>query len=457
MEPIGLAVGIAGLAGLFSSCLEAVDMIHTYLSFGADSQVLDTRFRAAKVRLEKWGRCRPVFQQWLDNDFTAGPKLLWINGPAGFGKTILCAHIVKHVSSTLDTPVAHFFFSSGLESRDDAFIALRSWTAQVVSQNEAAFAHVRQKWDADPVPIVSRANVITIFKDLLHLVPGCTLIVDGLDECTYLDNHSTSVTRFIDTVIGAVVGTDARVLVVSRAEPEIRHALTTQADGAFTEYEIWHDDVQPDTATYARNIVDRKLPNKSDDIRSTLAVIMNDRCEGQFIWLKMQEKSLRKGMNKQQLEKSIKETPTGLNQLYDQTWQRITQYPEWERQRTHALLRWAAFAVRPLTVGEVTEAVLIDGFQDAIVENLPDAIDDDYIDSEIVNLCGSLLEVRGQQLETSASLQTVHLTHFSVKQYLLYNLPTPGLMEENESLWDGYHNALLAKSCLHYISFQRIW
>lgn len=56
MEPVGLAVGIAGLAGLFSSCLEAVDMIHTYLSFGADSHVLDTRLKAAKVRLETWGR-----------------------------------------------------------------------------------------------------------------------------------------------------------------------------------------------------------------------------------------------------------------------------------------------------------------------------------------------------------------------------------------------------------------
>ncbi|KAH7114780.1 hypothetical protein B0J13DRAFT_239004 [Dactylonectria estremocensis] len=64
-----------------------------------------------------------------------------------------------------------------------------------------------------------------LFTQLLHVVPACTFVVDGLDECTYLDNSSTSVTRFLRTVTDTVVGTNTRVLVVSRAEPEIRQAL----------------------------------------------------------------------------------------------------------------------------------------------------------------------------------------------------------------------------------------
>ncbi|KAH6955658.1 hypothetical protein BKA56DRAFT_706580, partial [Ilyonectria sp. MPI-CAGE-AT-0026] len=39
-------------------------------------------------------------------------------------------------------------------------------------------------------------------------------------------------------------------------------------------------------------------------------------------------------------------------------WQRITEAREGDRQRIYALLRWVAFALRPLTVCEVTEAVL---------------------------------------------------------------------------------------------------
>lgn len=70
------------------------------------------------------------------------------------------------------------------------------------------------------------ANAVMLFTQLLRVVPGCTFIVDGLGECTYLDDRSTSVTKFIETVKKAVVGTNTRVLVVSRAEPEIRTALT---------------------------------------------------------------------------------------------------------------------------------------------------------------------------------------------------------------------------------------
>ncbi|KAH7123413.1 hypothetical protein B0J13DRAFT_599129 [Dactylonectria estremocensis] len=645
MEAVGLTVGVVGLAGLFSTCLEAVDKVQTYLSFRTDSHVLDTRFKAAKVRFEKWGRrvgfeetmrsedhhpalddrdisaavqdifqiittlcdasdasahhtsramtpsddvslgslrprphgtrrrklvwtlwgktertdqvelfeklvqqlhnlvpvdavqgtrlvheldtrrtdklasglgtssdhawpaelqriiaqieeanraetrreihswlgrgspneryhdsvqkrlvgtCdwifhRPAFQNWLDQEFPAGAKLLWINGPAGFGKTILCAHVVEHLSSTLKTPVAHFFFSSDLESREDPVVAVRSWISQVVLQHEGAFEHVRQKREADSDEVATRANAVMLFTQLLHVVPGCTFVVDGLDECTYLDDRSTSVTKFIETVKKAVVGTNTRVLVVSRAEPEIRTALTDDTPESFAEYEIAPDDVRSDTAAYSRDIVDRKLPNNSDDVRSTLSKAMTDQCEGQFLWLKMQEKSLRKGMNKKQLQHTIEETPAGLDQLYDRSWQRITQAREGERQRIYALLRWAAFALRPLTVCEVTEAILIDESEDLPIEDLPDSVDDDYIGSEIVGLCGPLLEVRSQHSDTSAGLRTVHLTHFSVKQYLLFNLPMPSGIRENERVRDEYQNTLLAKACLHYINIQRVW
>lgn len=53
MEPVGLVVGIAAL---FSTCLEAVEKVESYRSFGADSNTLGTRFQAAKVLLEQWGR-----------------------------------------------------------------------------------------------------------------------------------------------------------------------------------------------------------------------------------------------------------------------------------------------------------------------------------------------------------------------------------------------------------------
>ncbi|KFA79119.1 hypothetical protein S40288_09965 [Stachybotrys chartarum IBT 40288] len=55
MEPVGLAVGIAGLAGLFSSCLEAIERVKDYRSFETDSQTLNAHFEADRLRFKRWG------------------------------------------------------------------------------------------------------------------------------------------------------------------------------------------------------------------------------------------------------------------------------------------------------------------------------------------------------------------------------------------------------------------
>lgn len=56
MEPAGLAVGLLGLAGLFSSCLEAVERFESWRNFGDESRSLATHFEAEKLRLERWGQ-----------------------------------------------------------------------------------------------------------------------------------------------------------------------------------------------------------------------------------------------------------------------------------------------------------------------------------------------------------------------------------------------------------------
>ena len=243
-----------------------------------------------------WIFDRPVFRRWLEAEVSAGPKLLWVHGPAGFGKTILCAQVVQNLSSTPDTPVAYFFFSSDLESRKDPYIALRTWVSQIVSRNETAFELVRQRRELNLEPAstqATRADVITVFTQLLHAIPGCIFVADGLDECTYLNNSNTSVKKFLHDVTKAVVGTRAGVLFVSRDEPEIRQALIKDAPECFPEYKIMPKEVRSDTAVFARDIVNRKLANKTDDVRSILSESMTDRCQGQFLWLKIQEDSLR--------------------------------------------------------------------------------------------------------------------------------------------------------------------
>ncbi|KAJ4004805.1 hypothetical protein NW752_009529 [Fusarium irregulare] len=603
MEAAGLAIGIVGIAGLFNTCLDSLSRFQAYKSSTADSHILDTRFRAARARFEKWGHgvgisegrllsdhnpglddrktagvvqdilhiiakaicddgsslqneqfaglqsrrkrmkwalggkedrteqvdifeklvqqlynlvpvdgqgreqigeqksedwsdvkkillnieqgmknemrrdvyswlgvpsssdkyqdslderventCgwifdRDEFKAWVSPDDASSPSLLWINGPAGFGKTILCAHIAQHLSQTLITPVAYFFFTS---NQDTPYLALRSWIHQIAEARQDAFECVYRAWEAYHAEMASRRNVIDIFTAVVEAVPGCTFIADGLDECSQLGSGDSSVTRFLSDVVSAASKHNLRLLFVSRDEPEIRDALDESTE-SFAEYKVVLGDTRSDTAAFSQFIVDKKLSNKSEDIRSTISEAMTDRCEGQFLWIRMQEQSLRKGMSKKRLHEAVENTPPGLDRLYDHNWNRIMAISDFEKDRVFALLRWAAFARRNLSVYEITEAALMEQFEELDPDEYPDEIDEDYIRTEIVGLCSPLLEVKDL---------FVHIPHFSVRQYLGQHLPLPSWLNQNGQLQSSYeklHHAVLAKACLLYIGLPQTW
>lgn len=305
------------------------------------------------------------FLDWASPGFPAGSaKLLWINGPAGFGKTVLCARVVEYLSSTHDTPTAHFFFSSDFESRKDPFAAVRSWLAQLLPR-PAAFKLVRAKWEAQDAPIATRADIVRLLQEVAHAIPGCTFVIDGLDECDDARGlgigGSSPLVVFLETIQRVIADTTTRIMIASRDAPEIRQCFTSNTRITLFKHTISPEDVQPDIESYSRSIVDRKLSDKGETAKGDISQKLARRCEGQFLWLTLQEGSLRSGKNKKQLEAAIDKTPTGLDRLYDRSWEKILSLPDEEdRARAFSLLRWAAFAVRPLTVSEITEAVLID-------------------------------------------------------------------------------------------------
>ncbi|CAG9986134.1 unnamed protein product [Clonostachys byssicola] len=405
-----------------------------------------------------WVTGRPEFQSWLSKKSQS--SLLWINGPAGFGKTVLCARVVQYLTETLTTPVAHFFFSSDFESQAEPFVVVRSWIYQLMLQDEGIFDVVYDAW----LELVDKraANHIVekLFEDIVGSSPNCVLVLDGIDECKSLGQLEH--TPF-EVMKKATSKHSVRILIVSRNEPDIRHALEDD-DGiqCFNEYKITTQDVRQDTESYSRSIVEKKLSSKAEDIKNDVTQRMAARCDGQFLWLKMQGDNLRRGMNKVQLQRAINNTPSGLMQIYERNWESISSFELPEMKRAYSLLRWAAFSIRPLTVGEITEAILMEDDSDEVpIEELPDQFDEDYINTEILDLCGSLIEVRQGQRDASNQNMTVHVTHFSVRQYLLQKISgtiqvlgaNGRLQASNEVL----ENTLLAKRCLQYIQFSGMW
>ncbi|KAI0546378.1 hypothetical protein F4679DRAFT_557746 [Xylaria curta] len=416
-----------------------------------------------------WVFRRSEFLQW-QSLAPGNPEILWINGPPGYGKTILCARIIKHMSANSQIRVAYFFMSSEIESRANPFLVMRSWIAQLLAQAQQAFDMTREKWETSDSSTASEIEIQELFNTLVRSLPPCAFVVDGLDECTGTEdavglNHKRSLLDFLRFLTMTISGSKSRLLIVSRNDLRIREGLSLndrRAKRGLVELRISPQDVEADANMFSKNIVSRKLSNKSQAQQEALAKRLVDRCESMFLAIKLLEDDLRGGKNLKQLQRAIDEAPNKLDHIYDRDWERIKHLENSSRRRAFSILRWATFALRPLTILEITECLLIPDEEDDEVdyEELPDCIDEIYVKTEILELCGSLIEIRAGP-NSALDSSTIHLTHFSAKQYILSHIPpdTSELVanEQLNSSSKATQNNLLAKYCLRYLNCHQTW
>ncbi|KAL8281675.1 hypothetical protein RB597_009400 [Gaeumannomyces tritici] len=167
----------------------------------------------------------------------ARPKVLWVNGPAGYGKTIPCAKVAEYVSSQPDPGhhVAHYFVSAESGADGASSTIIRSWLLQLVSQSSAALNVARELWDPNTSPSASQEEVMRVPNSVLCELDGCTLVADGLDECAWAqdsragDQDRGSAMGFFRSLAEIVGQTKTRALLFSRREEDrIKPAFNAQ-------------------------------------------------------------------------------------------------------------------------------------------------------------------------------------------------------------------------------------
>jgi hypothetical protein len=239
-----------------------------------------------------------------------------------------------------------------------------------------------------------------------------------------------------------------------------------------SECRITARDVQRDVEDFARNVIDAQLPNKDVALRAELMAQMAASCDGMFLWVRLQQRRLRAERNRRQLQGVVRETPPGLDRLYDTSRAESLRLERADVCRTLAMLRWTMFALRPLTVLELTHALVVptdeddgednhaSGCNGFPLEDLPDEVDKDYVDDQIIDICPSLVEARNAQVATvTVSSDTIHIVHFSVRQYLLAAAPPQGLpaIDSVSFSHEAAQHAHLACLCLRYLNFGNAW
>ncbi|KAJ7117114.1 hypothetical protein C8R44DRAFT_626942, partial [Mycena epipterygia] len=131
------------------------------------------------------------------------------------------------------------------------------------------------------------------------------------------------------------------------------------------------------------------------------------------------------------VKEALQQLPKDLRHTYDEAMERIDHQGEDDRQLAHLTLTWVANAKRPLSVGELQEALAIE----------PDAMDldpENLLDiSIILSVCAGLVIV-----DKTASV--VRLTHYTTQDYL----------DSIQSQRFPNAQTQITSMCLTYLSFQ---
>lgn len=189
-----------------------------------------------------------------------------------------------------------------------------------------------------------------------------------------------------------------------------------------------------------------------------IALQAAEKSDGMFLYLNLLCQGLHAGDTTQVLRKTMSEMPTDLDFLYERELKRILELRGHRKQQALAILRWVLFATRPLTIRELTEALVLTSDKneesypyDALPPNWDKGIvDETYIDA-IITKVSSFVQLRKDEDDETPANKTVHLTHASVREYLLSPAESKGL---DLGLLDQFaENDHLARLCLRYLCY----
>ena len=455
--------GIIDDAGGRDRILQWLDPVYTY----------DEKERALFGRVEgtcDWIMEKEVFRHWLDAESSSiAAKILWIHGCPGSGKTVMAARLTQYLENIM--LVTSFFCFHSDECKRQPISILRSWIAQLVLLSPDALGIVGDFYASKRLPNATELDLWSMFKRLCLGLQDTTFILDGFDECTRNESASRSHTplnvrqRFLKGLEESIEGSSVKVLITSRETAELRGNFQRNLqDGSSTvtwlQYEILREDTSKDILSYANATVELTLSKKPGGLKMDIASRLASKSDGMFLYIHRLQPRLKSTYGASKLKDIIEKMPSGLDEAYERDLTNIMQLDSDDRDRALAILRWVLFAQRPLSLREISEALLINVDEDKPLEaafpreDLPDDMNEDYVNEQITGLCGSFLELRSAKSQRFFGDQTIHFAHYTIKEYLsqVTSKSIPTLIRSELS--DGYSaHEVLTAACLKYLCY----
>ncbi|KAF5228271.1 hypothetical protein FANTH_14544 [Fusarium anthophilum] len=384
-----------------------------------------------------WLLSSTELKTWFDKN----GSLVWLNGIAGGGKTILAGLVIQEALSGSSPEVGVAFFFCDYKNTESLIPTkiLGAITSQLALQNDESFDHLDNYFKKlCPSRALSKepevaglrdtiANMVKTFRRVL-------IIVDGLDEC---GDEMSSVTTCLSDLAG--FAEPATVALFSRNEMQIRSRMSKN----FTEIPI--EAHTKDIENYVRSELEERIQSsrlclRKSETRDAIQCELIDRAHGMFRWVSCQLDYLCEfGTDHDRLQ-ALKELPPTLPDSYRRILERLNTRPAKIRKMVQLCLHFIAFFPTRLTVLELCQAV---STPDEIGAQLSE--DNTYIEKDVILHCSSLIR-------KSADGSGFEFSHFTVREFLETEIA--GL--EQYRISRPQSASLMALNCMRFLQLKNI-
>ncbi|OQN96222.1 hypothetical protein B0A48_17784 [Cryoendolithus antarcticus] len=420
---------------------------------------LNKALKSRSANTGKWYLQGKQYEAWK----TTGYPYTWLYGSAGSGKTILSAGIVEDLQTFCrDDParsLAIFFFDFNDVDKQDALKMVKSLISQLLDKCPGIPDALQAAYAAcdDGRRQPSEHQLLNALKRTLDDIPAPFVVLDALDECGARKDLFDILAQIQSWHV-----TSLRVLMTSRKEIDIEEGLeklvpvdsTTPLESHLVDQDIRtyvHERLSSDTG-FRRWQTDQTM---QEEIETTLG---RKAC-GMFRWAACQLDVLVKCVTRGKVRRALQDLPKTLDETYARILQQIDKGENSEE--ALKILRWLAYAERPLTADELLEVTGI------LIDEAHTRFDEDEVledPRDILRICSSLVsitsgsdganesdevddETANSRDASMSAPQYVRLAHFSVKEYLVSARPCVA----KYSLQSDSSHDILAMCCLVYL------
>ncbi|TFK24830.1 hypothetical protein FA15DRAFT_390829 [Coprinopsis marcescibilis] len=354
-------------------------------------------FRKRAPDTVKWILENPHVLKWLRNRGGA----IWGTGMPGAGKTVLSSVVIDHLQELarlhedIVVVFAYCRYSDAVSVRDILAAILR----QLLERHPAVLDFVKPMYDYHKLDgtFPTEEELLSLLLEISrsNLFRLSFYVIDALDEAprdTQID------------VLTALRSLETNFFLTSRPLDSLK---TLVPNAIFIDIAAQDGDIilLIDQKVKRTPALRRLLQN--DEWRSKVVAEILEKSSGMFLLASLQLDMLRECLSIQDLREALDSLPSGVDDMYAATLERLDKQPRAELARR--TLAWVSYAYRSLKIEELQRAV-------AVHPETHEYDSERLVDGEsLVSLCCGLLVVDSRSMLVRLILQKLYRTNLPAK------------------------------------------